>query len=161
MSKQKPSVTTRNFGVKEFTVNVSSQDDAIDGILDAMSHIYWLFDDESNINFALELRYTKGDVDKYKRFEPYEWKNSLEGARDYLSKVGNACFKRLDDDVTSFIIELRFLDKSMTYLSAVTEDFHDKVVKHTGCASKTLEAMLAHPDDFKAQMKILMELNEI
>ncbi len=159
MSEEKPAVTTRNFGIKEFTINVDSRDDAIDGILDTMSHTYWLFDDLSGINFALELRYTLDGVAKNKRFEPYTWTNGLRGAKEYLARIGKSCMKRMTyGDITEFVIELRFLDAAMVYLIGIEEDQHATVVADGGNFDSPLASLKADPK-YRKQMAVLMEMN--
>ena len=161
MAEQKPSVITRNYGLIEFAINVDSRDDMIDGILDTMSHIYWLFDDESAINFSLELHYIQDGKDKHKRFGVHAWDNGLKGVKEYLATIGKMCFIRASKKkITAFAIELRFLDKSMQYLTGVTETLHDKVAVHTEDNFDDASGVLVeHHEDIKCEMEQLMQLN--
>jgi hypothetical protein len=111
---EKPPVMFRNYGMIEFTVNLKTPEKMTDGILDTMSYIYWVFDDESHMEFAIHVRYKIEDEWRTRSFNKFDWSTGLKGLEKYLGKVRKCAFNRTAREGTKeLLIELRVLDTRM------------------------------------------------
>ena len=111
MSDKTLPVTFRNYGMIEFAINLNTKEELTNGILDAVSYIYWLFDDESGMEFSIHIRYKQDENWSIKAFEGFNWKTKLKGLEKYLGRVRSVAFNRAErKNVSELILELRVLD---------------------------------------------------
>lgn len=163
MPKDTLPVTFQNYGMLEFAINLNNEETITDGILDAVSYMYWLFDDNSGMPFSVHIQYKVNGKRKIRGADIYDWEDGLKGVEKYLNKVRNIAFKRaMKKDITELCLELRILDSDIFHALGPVREMVDMTAHlRDDDNDSVMELMQAHyPERYRELLEQSAEYNK-
>jgi hypothetical protein len=161
MSTEPTPVTEQHFGMVQYVVNLETPDTFTDGVLDAMAQIYWMFEDESGMEFSIDLRYHVQGKPRTKSYPLCTWDAGLDGIKAYLHHITRGIFERGEKhEIDDLHIELRIPHADFITSIPAMRFVYDTIVEAGGDWAEAGDIMRVNaPDKYKEIIAEVLEIN--